>query len=143
MKYKYDFNRKIRFEPAVRYKIGTSRRKHMMVTLRGLTMGGQYKVKAIVTVGTNLNSLNDNIQKTLDIVENQMTIFDKESVLMEFNNHPINSWFSLPPETADNFELALEIGALTDGALDITVGPLIELWGFGVDQKNRTVPSEE
>lgn len=36
-------------------------------------------------------------------------------------------------ETAALLRLALDVGALSDGALDITVAPLVELWGFGQD----------
>lgn len=41
------------------------------------------------------------------------------------------------------FELAYYYTALTDGALDITAGPLQELWGFGTARAPDEVPSEE
>ncbi len=36
---------------------------------------------------------------------------------------------------ADIVTTSLRIGAKTDGAMDITVGPLVNLWGFGPEQQ--------
>lgn len=48
-------------------------------------------------------------------------------------NHAAGEPVTVSQETADLLRLALEVAALTDGALDITVAPLVELWGFGED----------
>lgn len=37
---------------------------------------------------------------------------------------------------------SLRIGAKTDGAMDITVGPLVNLWGFGPEQQPVQIPSQ-
>ena len=38
---------------------------------------------------------------------------------------------------------AIRLGKLSDGALDVTVGPLVNLWGFGPEYRPETVPSDE
>lgn len=136
----YSFETKINFEPNAHYRFGKPLKKRVLVTLRGLSMGGQYKVRAIVDADSDFEVLNANIKQTLDIVENQMSIFKPDSALVQFNRYPMDKWFSLPPGTADNFEIALEIGRLSDGALDITLAPLIELWGFGKNGQTDCVP---
>lgn len=45
------------------------------------------------------------------------------------------------PEILKMIETAIKYNKLTDGAFDITVGPMIKLWGFGTD--NERVPSDE
>ena len=44
---------------------------------------------------------------------------------------------------ADIVTTSLRIGARTDGAMDITVGPLVNLWGFGPEQQPVQIPSQE
>ncbi len=44
---------------------------------------------------------------------------------------------------ADIVTLSLRIGAKTHGAMDITVGPLVNLWGFGPDKQPVTTPDAE
>ena len=38
---------------------------------------------------------------------------------------------------------ARHVGALSDGAFDVTVGPLVNLWGFGPEHKPDAVPSPD
>lgn len=142
MTFSYKFDPRISFVPANNHKFGKAVGNKILATLRGVSMGGQYMVKAVVDDDTKLGGLNKNIKKTLDIVERQMTIWDDQSTLMKFNKTAPNLWFDLPKETADNFALALEIGNLTNGALDITLGPLVALWGFGPDKRPEQLPSE-
>lgn len=136
----YEFGTKVSFKPAENYKFGKQPRRLRLVTLRGLSMGGQYMVRVVVPADLDLEQLNLGIKLTLDIVEDQMSVFKPTSSLMQFNTHPIDEWFSLPPETTDVFEIALEVAKLTDGALDITLGPLIELWGFGTEPQKMQIP---
>jgi len=46
------------------------------------------------------------------------------------------------PMFAKVLEEALAVGSLTGGAYDVTVGPLIELWGFGAQAKTPTPPTD-
>lgn len=49
-------------------------------------------------------------------------------------------------KSADFIELLIEaqrINSLTGGAYDITVGPLVNLWGFGPDFKEEDIPSRD
>ena len=48
---------------------------------------------------------------------------------------------TVSPETAELLEMALTLHQETEGALDITIYPVMELWGF--TGENRKVPSEE
>lgn len=137
------FGFKTSYSPNKHYNFGKKIEPRVLVTLRGLTMGGQYMVRAVVKANEDFENLNSQIKQTLDIVENQMSVFKPHSNLMQFNAFPINQWFDLPAETADVLDIAFKIGELSDGALDITLAPLIELWGFGATETNNIVPSED
>jgi len=56
-------------------------------------------------------------------------------------NRGAGDWVQASPLTLDLIELGIEMGRLTDGAFDITIGAVLDLWGFGSDY--RQVPDEE
>ncbi len=53
------------------------------------------------------------------------------SELSQFNAFRGTTPFPISAEIGEVIAHAMEIGELTDGALDVTVGPLVEAWGFG------------
>ncbi len=68
------------------------------------------------------------ISETLDKVNNSLSPFNKQSTITAINenkNMGVDSMFE------SVFNLAKEVSAETDGAFDITVAPLVNLWGFG------------
>lgn len=56
-------------------------------------------------------------------------------------NANAGDWVSISDDTLAVISLALQIGDMTEGAFDITVGNLVSLWGFGTG--SYKVPSEE
>ncbi|MCW0137404.1 FAD:protein FMN transferase [Escherichia coli] len=67
----------------------------------------------------------------------------KDSALMRFNDSQSLSPWPVSEAMADIVTTSLRIGARTDGAMDITVGPLVNLWGFGPEQQPVQIPSQE
>ena len=100
---------------------------------RGATMGTTYSVK--VASGelseerpAELQAL---IEGELEDVNAKMSTWDEASELSRFNRHRETSAFTVSPSTFEVAAEALAIWKLTGGALDITLGPLIDAWGFG------------
>lgn len=54
---------------------------------------------------------------------------------MRFNDLQSLLLWPVSEAMADIVTTLLRIGAKTDGAMDITVGPLVNLWGFGPEQQ--------
>lgn len=54
---------------------------------------------------------------------------------MRFNHAATTEPWPVNEAMADIVTLSLRIGAKTAGAMDITVGPLVNLWGFGPDKQ--------
>ena len=73
-------------------------------------------------------SLEEGVKQTLDKVNQSLSMFEKESTISLINN---NSCMDTDPMFARVFNLAKEVSAETNGAFDITVAPLVNLWGFG------------
>lgn len=86
----------------------------------------------------NDNNLKQNIEAELDKVNKTFSTFDSTSIISLINqNKPvkINDMF------AEIFDLSEEISTETEGAFDITVAPLVNLWGFGF--KSGQKPTKE
>ena len=83
------------------------------------------------------------IDKRLEQVNDQMSTYRPDSELSRFNaSRDIDRPFPVSPATAEVVREALRINRVTDGALDVTVGPLVNLWGFGPEGRPDKVPSE-
>lgn len=106
----------------------------------GLTMGTTYTVKA---VPNSHSDLRDGIEKTLDLVNRQMSVFRTDSEISRFNRYRGSDWFSLSPDTARVVARAISVSEISGGAFDITVAPLVNLWGFGPKARQRVPKNEE
>ncbi len=63
--------------------------------------------------------------------------YEKESVISKVNN---NQPVKLPTEFITCYQRAMEISEITDGAFDITAGPMVNAWGFGPEEKEKMTP---
>ncbi|MGU0015985.1 FAD:protein FMN transferase [Escherichia coli] len=59
-----------------------------------------------------------------------LSTYKKDSALMRFNDSQSLSPWPVSEAMADIVTTSLRIGAKTDGAMDITVGPLVNLWAL-------------
>jgi thiamine biosynthesis lipoprotein len=108
-------------------------------------MGGIFSVK-IVTAKDELETpglqdIDRALRSTLDRIEGLMSTWDRDSELSRFNRSTSLEPFAISPETFEVFRWSLEVGALTGGALDVTVGPLVDAWGFGPSGPRNAPPS--
>jgi FAD:protein FMN transferase len=99
-------------------------------TWRGSTMGTTYTVRVAGGI-TDPEGLQQRIEELLEEVNDQMSTWRDDSELSRFNRHRDDTWFSVSPATATVVAEAQRIAADTDGAFDVTVGPLVNLWQFG------------
>lgn len=110
-------------------------------TLGGDAMGSTWTVKLVRTARSpDLATLQTGIQAQLDTVDAQMSTWKPGSDLSRFNAAPAGSWHTLPPALFTVIDAALILARETDGAYDPTVGPLVNLWGFGPGPKTRAIP---
>lgn len=72
--------------------------------------------------------LGNEIAETLKAVDRSLSMFNKESVLSRLNNNETTQADSLVRMV---FRQSQQISRATGGAFDITVGPLVNAWGFG------------
>jgi thiamine biosynthesis lipoprotein len=102
------------------------------VVLHGKTMGTTYNIRYwTLHNGPSPSNVQRSIDALLADFDKQMSTWRPDSELSRFNAAPANEWFEVSPDVAIVTARALELGKLTDGALDVTVSPLLTLWGFG------------
>lgn len=122
------------------------RGQNQTIAITGNTMGTTYSIKIVDNVpqDINVNSVKTKIDSILQIVNQQMSTYIPDSEISRFNLLISKDWFPVSNEFYDVIIMAQEISRLTNGAFDITVGPIIDLWGFGSDlnQSSWQPPSE-
>lgn len=99
--------------------------------LQGRTMGTTWSVRLVAPAGMALEAVEAGIQCELDAVVAAMSGWEAGSDLSRFNRAPAGTWHALPEGFLAVLQAGLVIAAATDGAYDPTIGPLVDLWGFG------------
>ncbi len=107
------------------------------VTLSGQTMGTTYTVKAFLPKTTDRNAIGEAIVEELEEINTRMSTYLPDSEVSRFNRAAPGEWFEVSGATAQVVQLAQQISTRTEGAFDITVNPLVELWGFGPAARRR------
>ncbi|CAI1602535.1 Thiamine biosynthesis lipoprotein ApbE precursor [Serratia quinivorans] len=113
------------------------------VNLDGKTMGTSYSVRYVTGDDTpSAGKMQAEIDKRLELVNDQMSTYRPGSELSRFNaSRAVDKPFPVSAATTEVVLEALRINRVTDGALDVTVGPLVNLWGFGPEGRPDKVPS--
>ncbi len=113
-----------------------------LTIMRGETMGTTYTVK-VVEEEVDKEAVQEDIDAGLARINDLMSTYIPDSELSRLNRAPVGEWFEISPDTMAVIELSKRIHELSDGSFDVTVGPLVNLWGFGPDPSSREVPSDQ
>lgn len=104
------------------------------VMLTGLTMGTTYTIKiAGPGVEERASATAQAVDALLQQVNNIFSTYIEDSELSRFNKSDGSVPFPLSNGLRRVIEISLEVSRQTGGAFDITVGPLVNAWGFGPD----------
>jgi FAD:protein FMN transferase len=106
------------------------------MVLRGTTMGTTYQIKFVAaSKSTGVTGLHADVESILAEIDRQMSTYRPDSEVSRFNERAAGEWFPVSAAVAEVVSAAQEISEKTDGALDVTVGPLVRLWHFGPPEK--------
>ena len=124
-----------------------TRPKVRMGELAGETMGTTYSVK-VVTQGWKFGArqqqaLHAEVDACLEDVNRRMSTWRPDSELSRFNQHLDDTPFKFSDETFHVMQRAIQISEQTGGAFDVTVGPIVNAYGFGPDSRPIDPPSDE
>lgn len=110
------------------------------LVLEGKTMGTVWRVSLAGVESERKAELQQRIQQRLDADDAELSTWKADSVLSRFNQSRELSPQPVSENMADIVITSLRIGRQTGGAMDITVGPLVNLWGFGPTKQPGHTP---
>lgn len=112
------------------------------IGLTGSTMGTTWSVKVVSQSSPDAHVLQNEIQGELDLVNGLMSNWDPNSEVSQFNRAAAGC-YPISQHTFRVADVSMQLTELSDGLFDVTVGPLIELWGFGTEFTADQMPSQE
>jgi len=113
------------------------------ILLQGLTMGTTYNIKVVATPEqVEALKLQDKVEAVLKQVNQEMSTYISDSEISLFNKSTSGDDFEISTGFARVLKESIRLGELSNGKLDITVGPLVNLWGFGPELRPEKVPTE-
>ena len=114
-----------------------------LLELSGLTMGTNYSIVAIDhSKSIDQAELQSAVDQALGQVNVQMSNWDASSEISRFNAAAAGESLSVSGELHHVMQTAQDVHVASDGAFDVTVGALIDLWGFGAGQTRSDMPSD-
>lgn len=113
-----------------------------LIVISGNTMGTTYSVK-VIGAHEDMAELQRAVQDSVDRIDQLMSNYKSDSELSRLNRSELLSAFTLSDETTAVLKLSADIHGLSMGAFDISLAPVVDLWGFGPDPTISEVPPPE
>ncbi|WP_145914808.1 FAD:protein FMN transferase [Idiomarina sp. 28-8] len=114
------------------------------VQFSGNTMGTTYHVTYITSwTADDQAEIQAKIDTTLVEVNQIASTYNENSELSLFNRTKSTAPLQASRELRTMFAEAIQLAQLTEGYLDVTIGPLVNLWGFGPTHRAEKAPSKE
>ncbi|MDG0970201.1 MAG: FAD:protein FMN transferase [Porticoccaceae bacterium] len=112
-----------------------------IVTLAGNKFGTTYRITIVADqpVPENLAAM---IDAQLDAIDQSMSTYKSASQISQFNRLKVGMKVSISEEFFEVLQVATSVWKASGGALDPSVGPLVNLWGFGSESFTDIVPSQ-
>ncbi|MGK0250030.1 MAG: thiamine biosynthesis lipoprotein, partial [Oleispira sp.] len=114
--------------------------------ISGPTMGTEYHISWVSKTRDNVafelekKSIKERVDKRLSDINKSMSTYDSKSELSLINHNFNPNWQEISMGLYRVLFMAKQVNVQSDRAFDITVGPLVNLWGFGPDNASDQVP---
>ncbi|WP_248763609.1 FAD:protein FMN transferase [Pseudomonas sp. 13-2922] len=107
----------------------------------GPTMGSTYSIQYVRHAGgPAVAEVKPAVEATLAEVDRQMSTYRGDSDIERFNELPAHSCQVMPSSILELVRVGEQLSLDSDGAYDLTVEPLMNLWGFGPQGREEKVP---
>ena len=95
-----------------------------------VSMACTYSISVYGKKGTDFKPIVDAAFDEVDRIDRLMSHYKSDSPLSKINQAPANHSVKVEPELFDFLAECFQYSKSSDGAFDITVGPLMKAWGF-------------
>ena len=120
-----------------------SQNKYYDAQLKGNTMGTYYVIDLLhVQKKIKIKNIEKVVLDTLVKVNKILSNWDKNSEISTINQLNKTTPIKISDELNEVFKTANKINIKSNGFFDITLDPIIELWGFGYKKQIQKVPTE-
>jgi len=109
--------------------------------LNGYSMGTSFTV-SLVTKDSTARALDGEVRTVIEEVNRSMSTYLPSSDVSRFNEAGVDEWVTVSAMTVEVVTMALAVAEVSNGAFDPTVGPLVDLWGFGPKPSTDQVPDQ-
>jgi FAD:protein FMN transferase len=115
-----------------------------MESFGGPTMGSTYSIKYLRHAGLPApTEVRVQVEKILAEVDQQMSTYRSDSDIERFNDLPANRCQKMPAPILKLVRVGERLSEQSEGSFDLTLEPLLNLWGFGPQARNEKVPSAQ
>ena len=123
----------------------TTETEHQPVKLQGNAMGTTWQVTCReLPENISHETLQGEIEATLERIESLASHWRTDTPVSHFNSMLDTKPFPVSSELLEMLKVAELIHHRTEGAFDVTIAPLVNLWGFGpVEQTRGKTPTDE
>lgn len=112
--------------------------------LGGPTMGSSYSIQYVREPGGPAPAqVQAAVEAILSDIDQHYSTYRGDSVVSLFNQLPANQCLALPPDMLELVALGQQLAEQSEGAFDLTVEPLLDLWGFGPQARHEQVPDPQ
>lgn len=116
-------------------------KRELTQRLSGQAMGSQWSIS--YHGPATAEQLQPVVKARLEQLEQTFSHWRADSELSRFNAVQDTGWHPVSEDLAKVVQAAQQVAAETGGALDITLAPLVELWGFGPTGSRSTPPAQQ
>lgn len=81
------------------------------------------------------------ILQELEAVNASMSTYIEDSELNQLNQAELGEWVEVSSELFEVLKISQQIAAASDGAFDVTIGGLVNLWSFGPEARPENLPA--
>ncbi|MDD0973457.1 FAD:protein FMN transferase [Pseudomonas fontis] len=104
-------------------------------------MGSSYTVQYVRTPqGPAPTQVQQAVESILQGIDQRFSTYRSDSLVEHFNQLPANSCQTLPADFLQLAQTGETLSRQSNGAFDLTVEPLLDLWGFGPQSRGEKVP---
>ena len=109
--------------------------------LGGPTMGSSYSIQYVRAPGGPAPAqVQAAVETILQDIDQHYSTYRADSTASQFNRLPANQCLGLPADMLDLVALGQYLAEQSAGAFDLTVEPLLDLWGFGPQARHEQIP---